>query len=133
MKKFAVYTFAVMLALPISVASAAQSFNQRGGLKPYSVPPTQTPTPVGFASVLCVVNGISGESLGNGTGFTFNGFDFTGSNLSLALAPATSTITVTITNDTTLTSSQYTVTFVDVNGDSVLDCGDTIVSIVPAS
>jgi hypothetical protein len=132
MKKFAIYALAGMLTLPISVASA-QQFNQKGGLKPIQIPPTQTPTPVGFASVLCVVNGLSGESLGNGTGFTFDGFEFTGSSLVLAAPPATSTITVTIINTKTLTQSSYVVTFVDNNTDSLLDCGDTIVSVVPAS
>ena len=129
MRKFAIYALAATLALPVSIASA--QFNQKGGLKPYSVPPAQTPTPVGFASVLCVVNGISGESLGNNTGFTFQGYTFTGSNLNLGASGTPSTITVTIMSDTTLTSSQYVVTFID-DGDTFLDCGDKIVSVVPA-
>jgi len=131
MKKFAVYALAGMLAFPIS--GAAAQYNQKGGLKPIQVPPAQTPTPVGFASVLCVVNGLSGASLFEGSTFSLNGFTVEGSNLVVGTSPVTSTILVTIINDKTLSSGTYTVTFVDNNTDSKLDCGDTIVSIVPAS
>ncbi len=128
MKKFAAYALLGMLALPVSVASA--QFNQKGGLKPIQTPPTQTPTPVGFASVLCVADGISGAALPTNS-ITLGGSTITGGLVNTV--SGISTITVTITNNTTSTSSQFVVTFIDNNTDNNLDCGDTIVSVVPAS
>ena len=130
MRKFAIYALAGMLTLPVSIASA--QFNQKGGLKPIHVPPTQTPTPVGFASVLCVADGISGASLPGST-IDIGPVTIEGSNPSIGAPPATSTVLVTITNNRTAASSSYVVTFVDNNTDSTLNCGDTIVSVVPAS
>ena len=124
MKNFAIYALAGMLALPISVTSAAQ----KGGLKPPQTPPTYTPTPLGFSSVICVADGLSGATL-------------PGSPISLGQVTITalgavypygdfSAIDVSIANGTT-TSGNYTIIFVEKNSNTSLECGDQIISVVP--
>jgi hypothetical protein len=124
MRKFAIYALAGMLALPISLASAAQS----GGLKPPKTPPSYTPTPLGFSSVLCVADGISGATL-PGTPIVIGQVSITADS-SIYAYDTYSAIDVLISNGTT--SGKYTVIFVEQNADaSTLACGDLIIAVVP--
>lgn len=121
MKRFAVYALAGMLALPISGASAAQSHQ-----KPSSTPPS----PLGFSTLICTADGTGGVSL-PGT-FTMGIVTVTGTDLLSTGTPGVYTITVNIDNGTHK-SNNYLVTFIDDDNSGTLNCGDTIVSIVPAS
>lgn len=129
MKKFAVYALAGMLALPISGASAAQSNH---GLKPPQTPPTYTPTPMGFSSVLCVVNGLSGATLPANSPITLNQTIITALGSVYSYDGTYSAIDVSITNGGT--TGSYTIIFQDSTTSGTLDqldCGDLIVSIQP--
>ncbi len=126
MRKFAIYALAVLLSLP-SIA-----FAQGRAIKPYQTPPAQTPTPLGFGTVLCVADGIAGESLGTaGSSITVGQVTVTSTSGIFSPSAGLSAIDVNITNGT-LTSA-YVITFVDNDGSTTLNCGDTIVSIGPAS
>ena len=123
MKKFAIYALAGMLALPVSVTSAAQ----KGGLKPPQTPPTYTPTPLGFSSVICVADGLSGATL-PGSPITLGQVTITAPEAVYSYGDF-SAIDVTIANGTT--SGKYTIIFVEKNGNTTLECGDQIISVVP--
>jgi hypothetical protein len=132
MRKFAIYALAGMLALPVSIASAAPS--QPGGLKPPQSPPAYTPTPLGFSSALCVADGISGAKLTN-----INDFFTIGQVTVRALSTVylydsngNSAINVAISNGTTTAS--YTIIFQDsttTGSLGSLDCGDLIIAVIP--
>ncbi len=124
MRKFASYVLAALLFLP-GIASA-----QGRAIKPYQTPPLQTPTPLGFGTVLCVADGVSGASLGSTGTIVLGQVTITSSGFTSAPAGLLA-IDVNITNGTL--TSQYVVTFVDNDASATLNCGDTIVSIIPAS
>jgi len=121
MQKFAIYALAAMLALPISVASAAQSHQ-----KPSSIPPS----PLGFSTLICTADGTGGVSLP--PGFTIGVVSVTGTTPLSTGSPGVYTIDVNMDNGTHK-SNDYVVTFIDNDGSQTLNCGDTIVSIAPAS
>jgi len=125
MRKLAAYIFAALLIVPATSVALGQS----RAIKPYQTPPLGTPTPLGFGTVLCVADGVAGASLpgiitvGQATITSTSGVSSPSAGLSA--------ITVNISNGT-LTSADYIITFVDNDSSDTLNCGDTIVSIVPA-
>jgi len=123
MKKFAIYALAGMLALPISVTSAAQ----KGGLKPPQTPPTYTPTPLGFSSVMARADGLSGATL-PGSPIILGQVIITALGDVYAYGDF-SAINVNIANVTG--SGNYTIIFVEKNSNTSLECGDQIISVVP--
>ena len=128
MKNFAVYALAGMLALPISGASAAQSNH---GLKPPKTPPTYTPTPMGFSSVMCVVDGLSGATLPDSSPITLHQATITATGTVYPLGDY-SAIDLTISNGGRTAS--YRIIFQDSATTGTLgqlDCSDLIVSVQP--
>ena len=129
MRKFGIYAFAAVLSL-----SAASVVSGQGrAIKPYQTPPTQPPTPLGFGTVLCVADGISGAQLPDATIVMGPVTIQASSSVTTDIGTGLSTVTVSINNSTTSKTSYYVVTFVDNDTTGTLSCGDTIVSIVPAA
>jgi hypothetical protein len=128
MRKFPIYAFAAVLSL-----SAASLVSGQGrAIKPYQTPPTQPPTPLGFGTVLCVADGISGAELPDST-IVMGPVSIQATSPVASPSAGLSAVTVSISNNTTLKTSSYVVTFVDNDTSDTLNCGDTIVSIVPAA
>jgi hypothetical protein len=128
MRKFAIYALAGMLSLPLSGALAAQSNH---GLKPPKTPPTYTPTPVGFSSVMCVVNGLSGATLPASSpinlyqttitalGAVYPYGDYSAIDVSISNGGTTGNFTIIFQDSTTTATADQ------------LDCGDLILSVQP--
>ena len=128
MRKFGIYAFAAVLSL-----SAASVVSGQGrAIKPYQTPPTQPPTPLGFGTVLCVADGISGAELPDSI-INMGPVSIQATSLVTSPSAGLSAVTVSISNNTTSKTSSYVVTFVDNDASGTLNCGDTIVSIVPAA
>jgi len=126
MRKLAIYALVAVLSFPaVSVVSA-----QSRAIKPYQIPPTQPPTPLGFGTVLCVADGISAGELPSST--IIMGPVTIQAASTVSSSNGLSAVTVSIDNSKTSKSSLYVVTFVDNDSSATLNCGDTIVSIVPA-
>ena len=125
MRKFAIYTLAALLFLPAVSLAASQS----RAIKPYQTPPAQTPTPLGFGTVLCVADGVSGASLPG----TIALGQVIVESTSLIYSPSSGLLAINVSIANGTLSSQYVITFVDNDLSNTLNCGDTIVSIVPAS
>ena len=128
MRKFPIYALVGMLALPLSGALAAQS---NRGLKPPQTPPTYTPTPVGFSSVMCVVNGLSGATLPSSS--PINLYQTTITALGVVYPYGNySAIDVSISNGGT--TGNYTIIFQNSTTTGTVDqleCGDLILSVQP--
>jgi hypothetical protein len=124
MKKFSAFLvsgFLFLATIPPVFAKGQQTQGRQG----------QGTTNLGFSTLLCVADGVLGGASLSTTGDTIVlfGGQVVLEALSSVTAPSNgfSSITVEITHGTS--SSTHTITFVDRDSNSALNCGDPIVSV----
>jgi len=123
MKKVAVYALAGFLVLPLSAVSAAPSRQ-----KPSTIPPTQSPTPLGFSTLLCTADALIGGASLPGSIELFAGQVIIESTSGIS-SPATGLLAIDVQISHGTSSSNHTITFIDTDSSNTLNCGDGIVSV----
>ena len=88
----------------------------------------QVPTPQGFSTLLCLADALlGGAELPGDPIILFGGQVIVQATSPVSSSNGVSTITVEIIHGKS--SSEHTITFIDVNENVKLDCGDTIISV----
>jgi hypothetical protein len=112
---------------PLAKIQVNTRFDPRGQ-KPSQIPPTQTPTPLGFSTLLCTADAlVGGASLPGDPIVLFGGQVIIEATSAVGTSNGFSAIDVKITHGKS--SSEHTITFIDTDLSGTLNCGDTIVSV----